>query len=575
MVYRGKAGAFYKISSNEFKDRVINFALGLKKLGIKPESKVILLSENRPEWHIADFACHLLNAVVVPIFPTLIAEQIQYIVQNSDSEAIILSNKQQAGKIHQIKPELKKVKTIVTMEPEAALEEDLCFEKVIECGREQDDAGFFEKAVQSADADTVATIIYTSGTTGAPKGVMLTHKNIVANVMGCSKVIDITSSDRGLSFLPLSHAFERTVDYLYFYRGATVIYSSIDRVAEDMLETQPTIMASVPRFYEKVKSKIESNVQQSGFIKQKLFHWAIQIGRQKFQTDMNSHKRGLKLSLFFGIANKLVLSKIRARTGDRIKYFISGGAPLSSDVAQFFFATGLKILEGYGLTETAPVITVNRPQKPKIGTVGQLLPGNEVKIAEDGEILTRGPNVMKGYYKLPAETAEVMVDEWFHTGDIGSLDEEGFLSITDRKKQLIVTSVGKKVAPQAIEKEVENSPYIEQVLLIGEKRNFISALIVPDFEALEIFAKKNKFRYQNRSDLLRQAAILDLIQKEVDARQSIFSNYEKIRKFQLLTEPFTIENDQLTPTLKIKRRVVEKKYADLIESLYQEKPDNK
>ncbi|RMF66498.1 MAG: long-chain fatty acid--CoA ligase [Calditrichaeota bacterium] len=568
LIYRGRDGKFHNLSTNEFKDRVIHCALGLRELGVKQETKLLLLSENRPEWHIVDFACHLLSAVIVPIFPTLVADQIAYIAENSESEFVLVSNQKQLSKIEAIRDELKRVKQIVTFEV-AETEGTLPFERLLQLGREQDERGFFPQAVQLAEPDVIATIIYTSGTTGTPKGVMLTHRNFVSNVLDCAQALRLDTSDRGLSFLPLSHAFERTVDYTYFYRGASIVYSaSPEMVARDLEESRPTVMASVPRFYEKIKSRVESSVEQQGGLKKKLFSWALDVGRQKGQNFLNQKRDGLALKLKYALADRLVLSKIRGRTGGQLRYFISGGAPLSAEVARFFLSVGLKILEGYGLTETSPVVSVNPYDRPRFGTVGRILPSVQVRIAEDGEVLVKGPNVMLGYYKMPAETKEVLVDGWFHTGDIGMLDEDQYLIITDRKKQLIVTSVGKKVAPQAIEKEVENSRFIEQVVLIGEKRRFISALIVPDFDALWQFAKAQKLQVADSQELVKHPAVLELMQKEVDERQKHFSNYEKIRKFQLLARPLTLEEGYLTPTLKVKRRVVEKAFASLIEEMY-------
>jgi len=566
LMYRGRDGAFYKISSNEFKDRVVHFALGLKHLGVKPETKVSLLSENRPEWHIADFACHLLGAVVVPIFPTLIAEQIEYIVQNSDSEFVIVSNQNQLNKIQAIRRRSKKVKRVITME--GAEDQTVSFQQVLETGREQDDADFFGRAVNLAKPEDVATIIYTSGTSGEPKGVMLTHKNIVSNFLACYKILTLDTSDLGISVLPLSHAFERTVDYFYFYTGISILYSSIDTVAQDLPAAQPTVMAAVPRFFEKVRARVEAAVEEGGALKRKLFRWAMRVGREKAELELAGKKVGLRLNFKHSLADQLVFSKIRARTGGRMKYFISGSAALSYEVAMFFYACGLKILEGYGLTETAPIISFNPPEKVKPGTVGKPLSGVEVKIAEDGEILVKGPNVMKGYYKMPAATREAITEGWFHTGDIGSMDEDGYLKITDRKKQLIVTSVGKKVAPQAIEKELEDSKYIDQVMLIGEKRKFISALIVPDFEVLRAYAESQRIAVNGNEELIRHPDIIALIQNEIDERQKHFSDYEKVRQFKLLPQAFTIESGQLTPTMKVKRRAVEKEYANLIEEMY-------
>ena len=569
LVYRGQDDEYYNISSNEFKSSVVNFALGLRELGIKQDTKVVLLSENRPEWHVVDFACHLLGAVVVPIFPTLIPEQIEYIVNNSEAELIVVSNSQQAAKIGEIKDQIKKVKNVIAFEENAAKEDILFFEVLLQKGREQNDRDFYDKAVKLAKPEMISSIIYTSGTTGIPKGVMLSHRNFVSNVLDAVDMIEITAQDKCLSFLPLCHAFERMLDYAYFYAGATIVYSAHnDNVALDLEKTGPTIMAAVPRFYEKVKAKIEAKAARAGGLKKKIFEWAIKVGGEKGKYILQDKSGGFILNLKYSLADKLVLAKIQAKIGGNLKYFISGGAPLSAEVARFFFAAGLRILEGYGLTETSPVLAVNPYQKPKFGTVGKILRSVEIKIAEDGEILAKGPNIMMGYYRMPAETDEVMIDGWFHTGDIGKIDDENYLSITDRKKQLIVTSVGKKVAPQPIEKEIENARHIEQVLLIGEKRNFISALIVPDFENLIMFAKANKLNTEQPEELIKEQAVIDLIQKEVDGRQKHVSNYEKIRKFTLLPEAFTIESGLLTPTMKIKRKVVMEEFADLIEAMY-------
>ena len=569
LVYRGQDDEYYNISSNEFKSSVVNFALGLRELGIKQDTKVVLLSENRPEWHVVDFACHLLGAVVVPIFPTLIPEQIEYIVNNSEAELIVVSNSQQAAKICEIKDQIRKVKNVIAFEENAAKEDILFFEVLLQKGREQNDRDFYDKAVKLAKPEMISSIIYTSGTTGIPKGVMLSHRNFVSNVLDAVDMIEITAQDKCLSFLPLCHAFERMLDYAYFYAGATIVYSAHnDNVALDLEKTGPTIMAAVPRFYEKVKAKIEAKAARAGGLKKKIFEWAIKVGGEKGKYILQDKSGGFILNLKYSLADKLVLAKIQAKTGGNLKYFISGGAPLSAEVARFFFAAGLRILEGYGLTETSPVLAVNPYERPKFGTVGKILRSVEIKIAEDGEILAKGPNIMMGYYRMPAETDEVMIDGWFHTGDIGKIDDENYLSITDRKKQLIVTSVGKKVAPQPIEKEIENARHIEQVLLIGEKRNFISALIVPDFENLIMFAKANKLNTEQPEELIKEQAVIDLIQKEVDGRQKHVSNYEKIRKFTLLPEAFTIESGLLTPTMKIKRKVVMEEFADLIEAMY-------
>lgn len=569
LIYRGRDGAFHPISTNEFRDRVVYFALGLRELGVTEGQRLLLLSENRPEWHITDFACHLLGVVMVPVFPTLIAEQVEYIINDSGAEVVVVSGGVQLQKIRQIRDRIEKVKHTIVVEADEKADDAVSFHSVVAGGREQDETGFVARATSLAKPDMLATIIYTSGTTGVPKGVMLSHKNFVSNMLGCSSLLEMNPDDLGLSFLPISHSFERTVDYVYFYRGVSIVYSAnIEALAADIEEARPTLMANVPRFYDKVKAGIEAAVERDGGIKKKFFYWALATGRKAAAHRLELSRPDFLLRIKHAVANRLVFGKIRQRMGGRIRYFISGGAPLSAEVGLFFESVGLRILEGYGLTETSPVIAINPGELPRFGTVGKILQDVEVKIAEDGEVLVKGPNIMIGYYNMPAETEEVMSDGWFHTGDIGRLDAAGYLCITDRKKQIIVTSVGKNIAPQAIEQTVERSKYVEQVLLVGDQRRFISALIVPDFAQLKMFAQQNGLSDVSPANLIREQAVLDLIQSELDGQQTGLSHYEQIRRFSLLAEPFTIENGQLTPTMKVKRKVVLEKYADLIEAMY-------
>ena len=576
LTYRNSKDQYVTMSSHEFKENVISCAQGLKKFGVKAKTKIIVLSENCPQWHITDFACHLLGAVIVPIFPTLVPQQIEYIIDNSESEFIAVSTQVQLEKIDRIQNHRDKIKKIILFNSIDAKRDDvLFFEQILETGRKNSDPEFYPQAIHQAKPHDLATIIYTSGTTGVPKGVMLSHENFVSNMSSCTEYITLDETDRGLSFLPLSHAFERTVDYAYFHKGVSIIYSTkIENVSEDLIKKQPTIMASVPRFFEKVKSKIEIKAMEGGVLKKQLFNWSIKTGYRYGMKKMRREKVGFLLRRNFNVADKLVLSKIRKSTGGKIRYFICGGAPLSADVAKFFFSARLLILEGYGLTETAPIITSNPPANLKFGTVGKLIPGVQVKIADDGEILARGPNVMLGYYKMPDETKKVLTDGWFHTGDIGTLDDDGYLSITGRKKQLIVTSVGKKIAPEHIEKELENSRFIEHVVLIGEKRRFISALIVPDFENLSLFAKEKQIQYFDNEELIANPKIIRLVQRAIDLHQKDLANYQKVKKFTLLARPFTIEDGQLTPTLKVKRKVVLDENSDLIEKMYQTPQSN-
>ncbi len=569
LTYRGKDGSFQRISTNEFRDRVVHFALGLRTLGVKKNTRILFLSENRPEWHCADFACHVLAAVTVPVFPTLIPEQIQYIFENSGAELVLVSDEEQLKKIQEIRGNLKRLKHVIVFDADLAGADVLSFEQTLAKGREQSDKHIMEEALKNATPGMTATIIYTSGTTGVPKGVVLSHDNLVSNMLASAEVLQLTCADTAMSFLPLSHAFERTVDYVYFYRGMSIVYSAnMDALLADLAESRPTIMACVPRFYEKIKARVEAKVDEDGGIKKILFEWALAVGAKKGELAVREIQLNSWLKLRAWLADKVVFVKIRERTGGRIRFFISGGAPLSAEVGRFFEAIGLRILEGYGLTETSPVISVNPPARPKFGTVGTVLPNVEVKIGEDGEVLARGPSVMSGYYKLPEETNEVLKDGWFHTGDIGSFDEDGYLVITDRKKQLLVTSVGKKVAPQPIEKAVEASKYIEQVLLVGDKRNFITALIVPDFDQLKLFAASKQLQSEPPAALVEHGQVRELVQREVEAHQDQFSRYEQIRKFELLSESLTVENGYLTPTMKIKRKVVLSDYADLVEKMY-------
>jgi long-chain acyl-CoA synthetase len=415
----------------------------------------------------------------------------------------------------------------------------------------------------------VCTIIYTSGTTGEPKGVILTHKNIISNVNAVLDIIPITKEDVFLSFLPLCHIFERMGGYYTaFAAGCTVYYAeSIEKVATNLLEARPTLMTSVPRLFERIQARIIKNVESQSPKKQKIFYWALEVGK-KFVSAQKKGSVPLSLSLKHKLADKLVFKKLRDRTGGRLRFFISGGAALPKELGEFFDAVGIKIVEGYGLTESSPVITANRPDDYKFGTVGKPLPGVEVKIAADGEILARGPNIMKGYYKKKKETEETLIDGWLHTGDIGTFDSEGYLLITDRKKHLFKTSAGKYIAPTHIENIFLASKYIDQFVLIGDKRMFLSALIVPDYEALKEYADAHKISYTNESELTGNEQIYKLIEDDMSKLQKQLANYERVRKFALLDKPFTIETGEITPSLKIKRKVVEEKYNYLIEQMY-------
>jgi long-chain acyl-CoA synthetase len=423
--------------------------------------------------------------------------------------------------------------------------------------------------VQPAD---LATLIYTSGTTGDPKGVMLLHSNITSNVAAVRQVFHVFAQDDvALSFLPLCHIFERMAGYYMMLDvGATIAYAeSVEAVPANMAEVRPTLMCSVPRLYEKIYARVQEKVAGDPPARQKIFRWAVGVGRRLFRHRWERTSPGLLDRLQGALADKLVFGKIRERTGGRLKLFVSGGAPLSREINEFFGAVGLQIVEGYGLTETSPVITCNRPDRFKPGTVGLPLPGLEVKIAEDGEILTRGPHVMKGYYNKPEATAEAIGGEgWFHTGDVGVIDADGFLTITDRKKDLIVTSGGKNIAPQPIENVIKNSPLVGEVVMIGDRRNFPSALLVPNFEVLERWAREKGLSYSSREELVQRPEVVALYEQTVKELTPHLAGFERIKKLALLAREFTLESGELTPTLKVKRRVIEKKYKDVIDNIY-------
>ncbi len=574
MMYK-TGGAFREIKREEMKAEVQKVAGGLASLGVKKGEKVILLSENRIEWAFCDYAILSNGAVTVPVYATLLPSHIRYIINDSDADIVIVSNAVQYQKIAEIRQEIPKVKKIVVFDPEdIPANEVMTFDDLKKSGEAflQKKPDYFTPIITELTRDDLATIIYTSGTTGEPKGVMLTHGNFLSNIEGGIQALPVDNRDTFLSFLPLSHVFERMVGhFLANYVSATIAYAeSIEAVPQNLQEVKPTLMASVPRLFEKIYARVVESVEEGSGLKKKLFYWAIGVGKEVTAYRQKNQPLPGGLNFKFKIADKLVFSKLKERVGGRIRFFVSGGAPLSREIGEFFTAAGLLILEGYGLTETSPVISVNRLEKFKFGSVGIPLHNVEVKIAEDGEILTRGPHVMKGYYKKEAETKEAIDSEgWFHTGDIGIFDEDGFLVITDRKKNIIVTAGGKNVAPQKIEGKLVNSRYIEQAVVIGDKRKFCSALIVPTFETLEKFAKENDISFSSHKELCQHPKIIELIQKEVEAVNKDCASYESIKKFILVDQPFTIESGELTPSLKVKRKVVEKNYKDQIDALYE------
>jgi len=565
-------GAYQPISHRTIADRVRHLAFGLKALGVTAGNRVAILSENRPEWAIADYACLMGGMTDVPIYPTLPNDQIAYILRDSGAVAIFLSSKEQAAKIASVKSELPALQNVIVFDEDAATGGAIRIAALEAKGAATMTPGaaaeYREKAL-AVKPDDLATIIYTSGTTGEPKGAMLTHGNIASNVAAVIDPLGMSPGDTSLSFLPLSHIFERMVDYLMFAAGVSIAYvESMDTIAQNMKEVRPTIVVAVPRIYEKIHARITDTAVRAGGAKRAIFLWAVAVGERWTEVVLSGRKPGMLLALEHRIADKLVFGKVREAVGGRLRFFISGSAPLSTEISRFFYSAGLVILEGYGLTETSPVIAVNTPQHVTIGTVGAPISGVEVKIAADGEILTRGPHVMKGYFNRPEATKEAIdPDGWFHTGDIGTL-EDGLLRITDRKKDIIVTAGGKNIAPQPIENIVRANKYVTQAVMIGDRRKFPLMLVVPNFEQLDRWAGYKSIPTTDRKAMLANPLVKAKMEKEVLGGLDKLAHFEKPKKVVLLEQDFSINSGELTPTLKVKRGTVDRKYRALIDAAY-------
>jgi len=568
-------GKYEDISYATFKEETETFAFGLASLGVKREDKVAIISENRPEWMYTDMAILGLGAVDVPLYPISTSDSIEFILKNSESVGIVVSNQFHMNKVLKIRESVKSLKFIIVMNDiDIAEYKDVYLMKNIQkMGVEyrNDNPKHFNDNIKLARENDLCTLIYTSGTTGEPKGVMLTHKNIISNVNAVHEIIEISETDVFLSFLPLCHILERMAGYYTaLSSGAQIAFAeSIEKVATNLIEVKPTVMTAVPRLFERIYSKIRKGVDASPEKKQKIFNWAISIGTEYQQAKKTERGVPVGLTLKHKLADKLVYSKIREKTGGRLRFFISGGAALARELGEFFEAVGILILEGYGLTESSPVIAVNRPYNYKFGTVGQTMPGVEVKIAPDGEILAYGPNIMQGYYKNKKETDETIKNGWLHTGDIGVFDAEGFLMITDRKKSLFKTTTGKYIAPTPIENLFLGSKYIDQFIIIGDRRMFITALIVPDFEALKEYADAHRITYKDPMELTQMKQIYEMLENDLGQFQRKLAGYEKVRKFTILEKPFTIEGGEMTPSMKLKRKVIEERYSNLIEEMYE------
>lgn len=559
-----RGGAYAVVPADEVARRAAGLGQGLAALGVEHGDRVAMLVANRPEWHIIDVAVHHLGAVNVPIYTTLLAGQVEQLLRDSGAKVLVVDGAEQLAKAQEISNRCADLQHVILIdgEPPAGIKG---FSQVtLDLSLGEADAWLNSRRAAVSPED-LATLIYTSGTTGEPKGAMLTHDNFVFNAVSSSGQMPwpAEGGEVGLSFLPLSHVLERLVDYIYFLRGVTIAYCGVLEIAEAFQRVRPHLFTAVPRVYEKVYDRIHDEVGKAPRLRQAIFKAAIGTALKAYRTG----SRGVAWSLY----DKLVYSKIRNAFGGRLRFSISGGAPLPVFVGEFFHAVGVKVMEGYGLTETSPVIAVNTLDRCKIGTVGPVIPGVEVKIAADGEVLSRGRHIMKGYWNKPAETAAVIdKDGWFATGDIGEITPEGLLKITDRKKDILVTAGGKNVAPQPIENQLKASIFVENAVLFGDRKPFITALLVPNFEELERWAKLNGIATASRKELVARPEVQALYQSVVDGVNEKVARFEAVKKFALLSEPFTMDGGELTPTLKVKRRVVEKRYEKLIDSMYAE-----
>ena len=568
-------GRWISLSSDEMLERSKRIAAGLLAIGVHRGDRVALLSESRVEWTLTDAGSIFAGAIDVPIYPTLTPPQVRYILNDSGASVLVLENREKFNELKEALGECPEVKQIIFFDPNGVTEaEGLTLDQLEEKGRElqRRDPNFVEQAASQTTPEELATIIYTSGTTGEPKGVMLTHANLVSNLIDSSGHLSFGEQDTALSVLPLSHVFERQAMYMYLHQGMAVYFAeSLQTIGPNLREVRPTVLVGVPRIFEKIYQRIRERAAEAGRLSSMALAWSVSVAREYAQHVEAHEPVPAFLKLKHLIATKLVFSKWQSAFGGRMRLLISGGAALPEDLAYIYIGAGIPIVQGYGLTETSPVITTSQIEDIRVGTVGKAIPNVEIRTAADGEIEVRGPNVMQGYYNKPEETRAVFTsDGWFKTGDIGAIDADGYLRITDRKKELFKTSGGKYISPQPIEQAIKASRFVNQVVLIGAERKFPAALIVPVWEQLESYCKLKGIEVKSRSELCHHPRILDLLQRQIDALTPNLAKYERIKKVALLEDEFTIEGGELTPTLKVKRRVIDQKYRDVIEKLYEE-----
>ncbi|HKO99133.1 MAG TPA: long-chain fatty acid--CoA ligase [Pyrinomonadaceae bacterium] len=574
-------GRWVSVSSDELLARIHCVAAGIHSLGISSGDRVAILSESRLEWTLSDAGCQFAGAIDVPIYPTLTPTQVGYILKDSGARVLIIVNEAKFTEVRDVVLGCTSLEHIVFIETPST---DLTFElgranvpslslnDLEEKGRQKisEDAGLIDRLTSQISPDDLATFIYTSGTTGEPKGVMLAHSNLVSNLVDSSAHFSFENDDSALSVLPLSHVLERVAMYMYIYHGMAVYFGeSLEMIGPNLREVRPTIFVGVPRIFEKILARVKEKTAEKGKLNVAILDWAITVAKEQAKLSVRHQKIPALLALKHKLADKLIFSKMRTALGGRIRLLISGGAALPEELGYIYIGAGLPIVQGYGLTETSPVITAARLDDNRVGTVGKAIPNVEVRIASDGEIETRGPHVMRGYYNKPAETAAVMSpDGWFKTGDIGTLDEDGFLRITDRKKELFKTSGGKYIAPQPIEQMIKGSQFVSQVVLIGNGRRFAAALIVPDWERVDAYVQLKGLKPGTRAELCQNPRIIDLFQRQVASLTTELPQYESVKKVALLEHEMTIDGGELTPTMKVKRRVVDEKYRNVIDALY-------
>jgi long-chain acyl-CoA synthetase len=558
------------ISAKEMLRRVAGLSKALNELGVKPGDRVGLFAPNCPEWHIADFAIQGLGAVSVPIYFNESPDRLIYILNDSGARIVFTSGESQARKIAESRARITGLEQVISVLPPLDLQGDvLRYETLIATAGDPDIAEYRRRAAE-VTSNQLATIIYTSGTTGEPKGVMLNHSNLSSNALDSFKGHEFFPTDIGLSFLPLAHVYERIMDYGYLFRGIAVAYvEQIESVAQALLEVHPTTLAAVPRFYEKIYANIFEKGHRSTGLKRAIFDWALRVAQQAAPWRAFGKEVSASIRLKWRIADWLVYSKIRAGLGGKLRVLSSGGAPIAPELAEFYWSVGLPVYQGYGLTETSPVVSGNLPGANKVGTVGRPIPGVQIRIADDGEILIKGPNVMQGYYRKPDQTRDVFTaDGWFCSGDIGRLDEDGYLVITDRKKELLKTAAGKFVAPAPIENLLKTSPFISNAIVVGDRRKFVSVLIVPSFATIESEAAKQGQECPMSAKMIGDPWVRDLITREIERLTASLAQYEKPKRFALLEQDFTYANGELTYTMKMKRRIIEQRYQDVIARLY-------